>query len=342
MSSITGTATDYNDFVAKLDAFLTTDAALVAAGQAWTLVWTSADTTQKIFKGPGLDGTAAVYVGRMLVTVPASDSYVLQLRGFQDVVPGVATWDEHVNPQPYGAAIYLDSNPMQYWISGNGRRFAMVVKISTVYESAYCGLILPYALPTNWPYPLVVVGTRGAQTIDVAPGGISTWRDGTGWHSGLMAPTEDLAGNGAARNNPSGMLLDPSGLWVSLTVSGPQLNSRHVTVFPIYPGQAQWGDIGFAGWNNSSDGLGQYAMWSIIRPGFDGSYPLIPLHLCTSTPNGLPPFENELWGVFDGLSWVPGSGNGSENTVTVDGVTHLVVQNCFRTTNTDYFTMALE
>ena len=64
MAYVTGTATDRNDLWTKLLAFLTADPALVAAGQAWEVVW-SRDVTgnqSRVLKGKGLSGTDEVLV----------------------------------------------------------------------------------------------------------------------------------------------------------------------------------------------------------------------------------------------------------------------------------------
>jgi hypothetical protein len=44
-----------------------------------------------------------------------------------------------------------------------------------------------------------------------------------------------------------------------------------------------------------------------------------------------------VYGELDGVFALTGFGNGAENTVTIGGVVHYVVQNVFRTDQLDYF-----
>jgi hypothetical protein len=54
-----------------------------------------------------------------------------------------------------------DSTP--YWIFINDRRLIVVSKVDTTYSSVYVGFYLPYATPTEMPYPLIVSANSGSQ-----------------------------------------------------------------------------------------------------------------------------------------------------------------------------------
>ena len=54
---------------------------------------------------------------------------------------------------------------MPYWFIANGRRFIVIVRVSSVYQSAYAGFILPYHLPNTF-YP--ALHRRLFQPADVA------------------------------------------------------------------------------------------------------------------------------------------------------------------------------
>ncbi|MEI1022663.1 hypothetical protein VUS49_35925, partial [Pseudomonas aeruginosa] len=76
------------------------------------------------------------------------------------------------------------------------------VKVSTIYESAGAGFILPPCPPSQYPYPLAVVGSyRG----DVA----TRWSDVSDRHRGISSPYER-----------SCYLRDPAGRWLGFTVDG--------------------------------------------------------------------------------------------------------------------------
>jgi len=57
-----------------------------------------------------------------------------------------------------GVSMCLWQFQIPYWIVADGRRFIITTKISTSYMLAYCGLILPYATPAEYPYPLLISG----------------------------------------------------------------------------------------------------------------------------------------------------------------------------------------
>jgi hypothetical protein len=62
-------------------------------------------------------------------------------------------------------------------------------------------------------------------------------------------------------------------------------------------------------------------------------YALMPLILHTGgAALSIPDSQRANVGELDGVYFISGFGNASENTVTIGGVTYLVVQNCFRTT----------
>lgn len=62
-------------------------------------------------------------------------------------------------------------------------------------------------------------------------------------------------------------------------------------------------------------------------------YPLLPIVLCDGS---------NIYGELDGVFQVTGFNNAVENTVTIGGVEHLVVQDVFRTGFRDYFALRLE
>jgi hypothetical protein len=64
-----------------------------------------------------------------------------------------------------------------------------------------------------------------------------------------------------------------------------------------------------------------------------GAYGLYPMILNTSTPN--------IWGELDGIFFISGFNNATENTMTVSGVTYLVIRDVWRTGAKDYMAMRL-
>jgi hypothetical protein len=63
-------------------------------------------------------------------------------------------------------------------------------------------------------------------------------------------------------------------------------------------------------------------------------YQLLPVELHDNTAN--------LWGALDGIFYISGFNNAVENTLTVDDVEYVVIQDVWRTGHTDYYAMRLD
>lgn len=182
-----GTATNFLDLYNKLRDFLVADTALVTAGENWTQIVGNTGTLvaadQIVLQGPGTSGTDEILVGLETTTSVGSDYYNLEFSGFTVWNPAIA-FASQVNSQ-HSFTINLWNQPMPYWFVANGRRFMLVVRVSGVYMSAYCGLILPYVLPSLWPYPLFI-GASSRQP---------TWRYSQVWPnmSGFFHPGQTNA-----------------------------------------------------------------------------------------------------------------------------------------------------
>lgn len=105
-------------------------------------------------KGPGLSGADAIYVNIATTQSLANDYYNWGINYATAYAPKTFTLS-----QPGAGSLksmLLWNQTMKYWIVANGRRFIVVAKVSTVYEAMYGGYMLPYALPSEYPYPVVV------------------------------------------------------------------------------------------------------------------------------------------------------------------------------------------
>lgn len=186
MAYTTGTAANHIDLWDKLLAFLTTDPALLAAGQQWTIDWRApvgaANETDLVLVGPGMGGSDQIMVGLRRVDNFSNNSFAIYMNGMTGILPAADAYDGHVNVCRK-TTMYLDQNPMRYWFVANGRRFVVVVKISTVYEAMYGGLFLPYADPLSYPYPLFI-GASGGADFDTS----YNWTSTAAGHSHFIAP----------------------------------------------------------------------------------------------------------------------------------------------------------
>lgn len=319
MAYSTGTASDAADLWTKLLTFLTTNSALVSAGQNWTQVWTATD--QRVLRGPGLAGDDQVYVGLKRVDRPTPDEWELQITGMTGVLSGATDITQHVNALQQPVRMFLDSSPQTYWFAANGRRFVVVVKISTVFQALYGGLFLPYADPTQYGYPMFVGGSAGTRSGAEA---ITSWRSVAEGHRHFCHAYENPFNPNA---ESSAWMMNPQGEWQRVVSTGATA-ANAIGPRRFLPGLD----------SNQVAGSGNWGYLSIserIRAGSDGTMMLTPHTLVSNSP------ADQTWGVLDGTFHAPGFGNSAENIITIGGVSHLVVQDVFRTGTGEFWALAL-
>ena len=317
MAYASGTATDHVDLYNKLLDFLTSNADLVNAGEEWSVAWEHPDASypysagqagsDTVLRGPGAAGADEIYVGMRLDADAANDLFGMWFAGAQGVVASSVDYSDHVNSaRPMHMPLFDQAMP--YWFVANGRRFIVVVKISTTFAACYNGLFLPYATPTEYPYPMISSGCSGTAR---------RWSDENAAHSHFCMPW-----NSDPSNNYSGItaaedartqVMSPSGEWVFFD------NRRDG--YAVFPWRGGNGSVDFV---HSQRAL------------FGGDHMLYPATL-VSTGSRL----RGTLGVFEGVFHVTGFGNAAENILTIGGVDHLVVQNLFRTGFTDYWALRL-
>ena len=115
-----------------------------------------------ILKGIGLAGADAIYVGIRLVD-STGQNLNWEIKGLTGV-SGSNTFDNQPGASPSVFTAFWNQS-IPFWFVVNGRRFIVVGKVSSTYHSLYAGFILPYATPTEYPYPLMVAGEEDAATI---------------------------------------------------------------------------------------------------------------------------------------------------------------------------------
>ena len=318
MAYATGTASSHTDLWTKLLSFLTTNSSLVSAGQAWTQVWSV--TNQVVLKGPGLAGADNIYIGLSRVDDPANDSYSIHMRGMSGILAGATDIGGHINVSKV-VGIYSDSQPMTYWFVANGRRFVVVLKISTVFQAMYGGLFLPYAVPDSYPYPLFVGGTRGEN-----PSTPVSWRNTNADHTQFISPNYSAP----TIRDSCAFMLSPAAEWLRCWNNGSDPGEPKIGIAP---------EQMFEGWgieDNGSNGYGYDSIRQKMTAAYDGTFPLIDIALVQALPS------DQTYGVLHGCYRVPGAANSSENIITSGSVNHLVVQNAFRTGTGQYWALALE
>lgn len=153
MSSVvfTGTATGNNDLLAKIKEHLT-DA--VALG---TQVWKATGTNPVYFEGPGLTGTDRVFVQMLAFGDVNQDYFNLQCYASVNFDPLANFYAQPGISQVTYVTLWDSSIP--YWLIANGRRFILIAKVSTTYQTYYGGLIMPYCTTSEYPYPIANFGS---------------------------------------------------------------------------------------------------------------------------------------------------------------------------------------
>lgn len=308
MAYETGTATDHADLLDKIITF--------AVANGWALIEDHRATTGVILQGEGAGGTDEIFVGLRIYANAISETYGFELNGFTGYNDGAA-WTAQPGTMAYNEASnqYLPSIPLwndsiPYWLSVTGRRIIVVAKVSTVYEFAHLGFMLPYGTPGQWPYPLVIAGS--AQ-------GKMNWTDATATHTHGLIPYTPGFGQGPLR------VLDAAGAWQSPTIStGSSLGYTQSGTWPF----AEAGTSANRGFERLKECPGA------------GVWPLLPVIVFKVGSSG-DEYRGNVWGEIDGVKHIAGLGNAVENTATVGADTYLVVKNVFRSSVQDFWALRL-
>lgn len=125
-----------------------------------------------IWKAPGLSGTEEIYFGIKTYQSITSDYFNFKVAVFTGYVPGNSF---ETQPGVNLNAVPLWNQTTPYWMVANGQRLIVFAKVENVYESFYLGKYLPYAIPSQYPYPVFCGGslssasaTRYSDTSHVA------------------------------------------------------------------------------------------------------------------------------------------------------------------------------
>jgi hypothetical protein len=293
-------------------AFVATDAFTFDVTPPWTSLRRTSGT-EMIWQAPGNGGLNQIIVGASIFSNVSADYYNWRLGGFTgfdsslafNMQAGYVGGPGQLNPSP---VLPLWNSTIPFWFVANGRRVIVVAKVSTVYVSCYLGFLSSYMSPGAFPYPLVVGGSL------------------------CFLFTEPVATSTNWRWSYTGaeMAAFPIGRTTTLNTDSEAVLQLRLT-------SGRWRGFSSINTNNPTGGIWPYgwvtpANWD-WWPDLDGGYSLLPVVLCDSTPN--------VYGELDGVKALTGFSQSVENTVTVGGIPHLVVQNAFRTTHSDFFAVRL-
>lgn len=296
------TAADHVDLFDRLIAFLTRGITS-PGGPDWTLLRYDSDNQRALFEAPGLSSTEEIHIGVSLNSDEGNDAYSLGFWMFRAYNEALGDFDQ---PGHSGVGYFpIWNQAMPYWFIANGQRLMIAAKVSTVYPASYVGKFLPYGVPGEYPQPYYIGNTTPASN--------TRWSTVSESNRNFWDPGSE------------GNILLPSGQWRTVqnftdsTGENDTSSTNHV-----WPFQA-----------SSFDGSTK-TEYRRTRENVDGTYALWPLILFGTNP------DNDVWGELDGAYAVSGFNNASENTVTIDAVQYVVLQNLFRTARYYYAALKLE
>jgi hypothetical protein len=118
--------------------------------------YTTGTTDELIVRSPGMSGTEQIYWGLRTYEDTTADYYNLLAMVSTGYISG-NSFD--TQPNAVYAGVPAHNNRIDYWLTLNGQRIAGGLKVGTpVYEHFYLGKFLPYARPSQYPYPVVCGG----------------------------------------------------------------------------------------------------------------------------------------------------------------------------------------
>lgn len=171
MASIKGTALNYLDLAAKIKDFLSTG----LGASNWRILRENNGAVE--YDAPGLSGKEHIYLSIEPGADAAKDHYYFTLRGSIAFIEG-----NPIYGQPSGVTTYtpLINAQMNYWITANGQRAIIVVRVASVYMLMYLGKFLPYATPSQYPYPVLVSGMVNDKKVRFSSSNLSGFQNPEG------------------------------------------------------------------------------------------------------------------------------------------------------------------
>ena len=308
MAFTSGTVVGHKNLLKTVVDYVSGNAAM--GNRKWTIKRNKDSKNEDyILEAPGLSGTDKLYFGFKLFQDKKADWFnwlVTAALGYDNSL------DTHQQPFALSYGYLLWDKSIKYWLSANGQRLILVCKVSTIYTVLYMGKILPYADPGQYPYPVLLCGAHTSWT--------KRWSDRSSSHAHLQAP------------NKTGAIRLPANVWRSLG----SFHSQDPTLSPDLHDRVYMTP---AVLNGLSGNL--YAGFKQVKKNPDDSFTMLPYILATQGDR-ITHRDLNIFGELDGMMWVTGDSNASENTITAGGKTYMVVQNIWRTGWADYCAVVQE
>lgn len=270
----------------------------------WTAPATITDTAELWVRGPGAGPDRRVIVGIQTGVNTALPAYGWELRGAISF-DSTMSFSQQNGISP-GSWFNTWNNSIPYWFYANDRRFIVVTQVSTSYVCMYAGFFLPFALPSEYPFPLFIAGNK--RDLDVYDANVTHNRmfsdPGVGSAHYRRRSTGDWR---EANNHESG-----TGN-TSLTANGAAL----------WPYRATRVDT-------SADG-GDWTYYGLfkLRPNANGEAPLWQCHIIDDV-------AETVAGALDGVFASTGFDRSTGQALSANGRSFRMFQNVFRSTPRDF------
>ncbi len=318
MAYETGTAADSNALFALFRTFITANVDLVAANQHWEELEYNeddADTAQLFLRGKGLSDSDSVYVN-VFKFLAGIDSFNWGLRGATGFLAGTQhQFQPGTTTRP--TYILLHNTTLSYWFFANGRRFIIVVKVGgTVYQSAYCGFLNQYDLPTEFPYPMLINGSSAEEDERFS------------WINSNNHTSMDRGAYTTTDAQTNAWMINSAAQWDRVR-SYDSTNTSNTFIPGFQTGESYETAIWpYVEQNNSQSGPNKF----LPAPG--NEYILRRLIVMDNRDIiG----KRAVYGSYDDVFQVSGAGNAAENTLTIGPDTYIVFPNIYRSDIGDYF-----
>ena len=270
---------------------------------------------QLLLNAPGLGAGEDIYMAIDTYTDAGNSIYTLQLYGNTGYNAAANFLDQPGNSAP-APRILMQNREMKYWVVANGRRVMGVFEVGGVYEWFHMGFLLPYGLPNENPYPLMIGGSIRA--LDYI------YTSDSYYHAAFF---DSSTLTGVYTEDASGRVFD--GNWFPVANRyADTYDAYAVNTFIIWP----WNTRGLLESNQISGT--KFLTW--LRPNFDDSYPMLPAIVWKNAST------KRTIGQIQGLFATSGSGVNSEDEFLVGGITYKIFQNTHRTGYRDWAVLKLE
>lgn len=189
-----------------------------------------------------------------------------------------------------------DNVAMPFRIIANDRRFIVITQSVLSFNACYLGFYLPYATPAEIPYPICVGGNTLTST-----------------------------NNSQVTNYTMGNFYDgPVGSLIIRHVDGTHISFGSYS--PSTSGSRPGISISSNIFPYDSVNANEYTIIDNEEGAGANTWPIISQVLWTTTNEG------NVYGEFDGIYFVPTRNNFTNNTITINSIDYLVLQNTYRGT----------